>query len=156
MSSSKSNPIAMALSQVLEPEGFLKKASNWYSKAPEVIRMANLQKSIYGNQYYVNFGLWLNALGAAEFPKENQCHIGWRLGALSPRKEKLLASLLDLEKRMSDEDRVKALVDFIRKDSLLLQQCHSLEDIRRSAKAGNLPQHFLKADAKRLLGIPVD
>jgi hypothetical protein len=157
MASAKTNPVAAALAQALEPEGLRRKAGNWYLRAEDVIWVVNLQKSRYGNQYYVNFALWINALGTADLPKVNLCPIGWRLGAFRTRKEKLLSSLLDIDQRMPGAERIRALVEFIRADSLpVLKKCDSLDGIRQAIKTGSLPEYYLHVAAKRLLGIVVE
>lgn len=49
--------------------GFSKHSGSWYRDTDDVITVAELQKSQYGLQYYVNIALWLRPLGEAKTPK---------------------------------------------------------------------------------------
>jgi len=41
---------------ILKPNGFKKKGNYWRLDGDELIKIINLQKSQWGNQYYINFG----------------------------------------------------------------------------------------------------
>jgi hypothetical protein len=70
------------LGRVLVAAGFKNKGQSWYLDGTDSIVVLNLQKSDYDDKYYFNFGVWLKALGAAEFPKENHCHISARVDGI--------------------------------------------------------------------------
>src|SRR5438552_17336829 len=94
--------------------GFEKKSGNWYRRGEEVIAVSNLQKSQYAPRYYFNQGFWLRELGWERYPKPNECHVRLRLEGLLPTAEVRINELLDLEREMSDEQRMlelRALLD---------------------------------------------
>lgn len=97
--------IQQTVDRFCRSQGFEKKHGTWYSHAPEVIALTNLQKSQYGRQYYLNQAFWLNELGAAKYPKEWDCHVRSRLELLAPDAVQTLRRVLDLDSPISDEDR---------------------------------------------------
>ena len=74
--------IINAFDQNLRQAGFIKKGDSWYFSGTETTLVANLQKSNYGNQYYVNLAVYVKQFGEEQFPKEHKCHIRMRLDAL--------------------------------------------------------------------------
>jgi hypothetical protein len=100
--------------------GFEKKSGSWYRRADEVISVSNLQKSQYGQQYYLNQAFWLCQFGEERSPKESKCHIRARLGSLLPGQADAIGCLLDLDQPMSDEDRIEQLVGLLRERLLPL------------------------------------
>src|SRR3989337_1174480 len=94
----KVNPLLEALKILLKENRFKKKANRWYYHADETILVVNLQKSYYGDQYYINLGVWIKALvnedytkhfpvSDLNFPKEYECHISLRLADAALTKE---------------------------------------------------------------------
>ncbi len=59
--------------------GYKRKADTWYLYKSDFICVLNLQKSAWGNQYYINLCIYIKSNSGLEFPKEYQCHIRWRL-----------------------------------------------------------------------------
>ena len=76
------------INELFSEAGFEKKSNNWYWANNEVILVVNLQKSIYGMKFYLNFGIALKELGIEECPKEHKCHIRFRLSSIIPEKNK--------------------------------------------------------------------
>jgi hypothetical protein len=77
-------PIETLVASTLKSAGYKKKARTWWRTTPDSIQVVNLQKSPYGEQVYVNLGLYVRALGNEEFPPENRCHIRARLERVVP------------------------------------------------------------------------
>ena len=71
-----------ALAAVLKEAGFTMKGQSFFLDGQDTIVVLNLQKSDFDEQYYVNVGIWLKALGSTAFPAENKCHILARLTSL--------------------------------------------------------------------------
>lgn len=90
------NPLTLAITEVLQPMGFERKGNSWYHTTSEVIQVVNLQKSQYGAQYYVNCALWLRVIEEKTYPREEQCHIRQRLRSLTVDKI-YTDQLLDLD-----------------------------------------------------------
>lgn len=53
--------------------------SDWVRDFPELIQIANVQKSTLSGQYYVNLGIYLRTFGELKNPKEYQCQVRARL-----------------------------------------------------------------------------
>jgi len=49
------------LSEMLFPMGFKRKGNNWVINGDVMTKIVNLQKSQFGNLYYVNYGYILKA-----------------------------------------------------------------------------------------------
>ena len=77
----------------------------------------NLQKSQWGEQFYINLGIFLKALGNAKSPKENECHIRVRLSSLAEAREHL-DSALDVESELTDEERTQVIGTAVRNTAL--------------------------------------
>ena len=89
-------PLRLALADALGPAGFTRKSGSWFRRSDEVIEVVNLQRSQWGEPYYLNYALWLRALGELPFPGEHTCHVRWRAEDVMGR-DAPLARLLDLE-----------------------------------------------------------
>jgi len=76
------NVIQTTFDGFMKGAGFSKHSGSWYRDTDDVITVAELQKSQYGLQYYVNIALWLRPLGEAKTPKEQACHVRSRLSLL--------------------------------------------------------------------------
>ena len=77
-------PIEALVAPALKAAGYKKKARTWWRTTADSVQVVNLQKSPYGEQVYVNLGLYVRALGTEEFPPENRCHIQARLERVVP------------------------------------------------------------------------
>lgn len=58
---------------------YKRKTDTWYLQKSDFICVLNLQKSAWGNKYYINLGVYIKDDSSLDFPKEYQCHIRWRL-----------------------------------------------------------------------------
>jgi hypothetical protein len=131
---STADAVQTAAERFAREAGFTKKAGSWYRRQPETIALLQAQKSQWGRQYYLNVALWLLALGEAEHPKENQCHVRTRLARLLAADEAAaLERLLDLDKEAVD--REGELGELLRGRLLpLLDATGTLEDLRTSGR----------------------
>lgn len=82
-----------AVGEAFKNAGFSLRSDTWYLDAPETILIGNLQKSAFGDQYYLNLAVWLKVLGSLPFPKEHQSHVRVRATALVPGLPESLLSL---------------------------------------------------------------
>lgn len=76
------NPVKAAVAEAFAGAGFTKKSDTWYHETPEAVLLGNLQKSQFGEQYYLNLAVWMKAVGEAKWPKEHQAHVRLRVEAL--------------------------------------------------------------------------
>lgn len=58
--------------------GYQKKGNRHYKRNEEIILVVGKQKSLYGNDYYINYGLYLVPGGELKYPKEVQCDLSAR------------------------------------------------------------------------------
>lgn len=143
-----------ALGVPLKEAGFKKNADSWYFSNKDVVLLVNLQKSQYGNQYYVNGGIALKSLGAAEFVKEHLCHIRFRLTSLVSEEEgKKIESVFDLENEsLTDQQRTEEISTLVRNVALpILQECLSESDIVKTVKSGMLAKAMIHKQVKELV-----
>jgi hypothetical protein len=143
-----------ALGTPLAEAGFKRKSDTWYRGNDEVVLVVNLQKSQYGDQYYVNCGVALKSLGAVEFPKEHHCHIRFRLTAIvSDAKRKDIESVFDLENdSLSDQVRRGEVSKFIRSIALpILEGCSSRDGIIETIKSGKFVKAMVHKQVKDLI-----
>jgi hypothetical protein len=98
------NPLRLALEDALGPAGFQRKGDSWFRRTDEVVEIVNLQKSQYGPLYYLNYALWLRALGEEQFPREERCHVRMRADNIVSS-EAQLARLLDLRSDLGESER---------------------------------------------------
>ncbi|MCB9981965.1 MAG: DUF4304 domain-containing protein [Rhodospirillales bacterium] len=132
--------IREALSVPLEKAGFKKKSDTWYWGNDEVVLLLNLQKSQYGEQYYVNCGIGLKSLGAVDFPKENQGHIRFRLTTLADNEEsrKSIELLFDMESSPLYNQARQAKITHLIEELVLpiFQSCSSEVGVIKAVGAG--------------------
>ncbi|MDZ4865250.1 MAG: DUF4304 domain-containing protein [Gemmatimonadota bacterium] len=89
------NPIESAVAEAFKRASFAKKSDTWYREASEAVLLANLQKSQFGGQYFLNLAVWVKALGEAKWPKEHQAHVRLRADSFM---RSFPTELFDLEK----------------------------------------------------------
>lgn len=135
---------------ILKNEGFVRKSDSWYRDAEDAILVCNLQKSQYGEQYYVNLAVWLKALGEAAFPKENSCHIRVRLNALSPDDAK---NLFDLERsEIADSDREQGVSRVFKQFGLpLFARCSSHRDLENLIESDEMKKAMVHRRVRELI-----
>lgn len=106
------NIIEKILKKLLIAKGFKQKKNCWYIDLVETIALIDLQKSKWGNQYYINLAINLKSiLGTNLYPKENESHIRTRLTSLLSENEKLnLEKSLNLEDELYSEIQRKQLI----------------------------------------------
>ncbi|MES2822752.1 MAG: DUF4304 domain-containing protein [Pseudomonadota bacterium] len=143
-----------AINPALKSHGFKKKSSNWYLYKSEVVLVVNLQKSQYGNQFYINCAVLVKALLDLEFPQEEKCHIRFRLdsnGTDAP--ENRVKLLLDLENdSISDEDRKSELKKLITSYVLPhLEKCSTLSGITEMVNSEKFKGWAIRKNLKDLI-----
>jgi hypothetical protein len=149
--SKTTNPLKLALEESLVPAGFARNGDTWYRSATETVQVVNLQKSAWGEQYYLNVGLWFRALGEQAHPKEQHCHVRTRV-------EDLLADgsrtkdLLDLDVEMADVVRKEQFAGLVRSQLLpFFDECRTIDGVRPLYAAGRLSRSFIRKAARTLL-----
>jgi hypothetical protein len=146
--------IVDAINSVLKSHGFKKKSNNWYLGKDEVVLLVNLQKSQYGNQFYVNCAVLVKNLSDLEFPQEEKCHIRFRLDSNDTNvPEKRVESLLDLENDLiTEEDRTAELQKLITDYALPhLNKCSTLNGITEILSSGKFKGWAVRKNLQDLI-----
>jgi hypothetical protein len=147
--------LKQTIGDFLKPLGFKKKADSWYLSNAETLVVVNLQKSNFGEQYYINIGCvpisLKNEMGAT--PKEHQTPIRMRLEAVFPDWKTKIRAILDLEKELeAKETRKEQLTTILRELlALLLQRLSTLPSLRNAYKEGFFRSAAINRDAQDFL-----
>ena len=147
------NPIKTAFDDALKEAGFHKKSGTWYLEKEEVILVANLQKSQWGQQYYINLAIWLKRLEKNKFPKENECHIRLRAHSLSANDDEFFDIALDLEeKTLTPEVRYEKIRSILSENVIpFLYRCGSVREIKEEFQKGHLSNAMIRKEVKHIL-----
>jgi hypothetical protein len=143
-----------ALSKTLEKYDCRRKTNSWYCSNDETVIMVNLQKSQYGEQYYVNFGIALRQLVPEQFPKEQHCNIRFRLASVVPQAMQSECQLaFDLENNAySDKDRIAVVVSLVEGYGIpILLEGKSVASIAAAYKKKIIPEWAFSRKAIELL-----
>lgn len=136
----------------LEMAGFVKKGYSWYLKGNEVIVVANLEKidMFSWEQYAINIGFWLKALGNEEYPPYNHCHMYYRLERLFPLQRELI--LIGCSLTQSNDQILADLSNFINNQVLpFLIDCTDESMLRDLMLKGKLHGGLVRHEAKTYL-----
>ena len=140
-----------AVGSILSKKGFRKNGQSWILVGEDATVVINLQKYEYDKLYFVNFGIWLNALGLKKIPAENHCHIRDRLEYLFPDNRDLIVSAFEIN---SNNDDIPALKEFLELEVWpFCRQCLSLEGIRELVQKGRFTTSLIRAEARPLLSL---
>lgn len=96
------------LDEIFIPLGFKRKGNNWTFNGDELSKIVNLQKSNYGNSFYINYGYIIKGLELT-----TTTHVGNRLASTEKKEQKRITDLLDLENSIYREDRLSELKRFV-------------------------------------------
>jgi hypothetical protein len=104
------NELINKITELNTAHGFLKKSNKWICVKQEITKVIHLQKSSFGNKFYLNFGFILNEVdlhGAEE-------HISDGIKTIIDSVDGGIVDVFDLENNMSDTDRSFAIASIIR------------------------------------------
>lgn len=138
--------------EVFSGSGFAKKGQRWFLPGKDAIVVVNLQKSDFAENFYVNIGIWLRALGESEFPQENHCQIQVRLGSLFAEHVSLIDKACSLE--LAEQSDIDELLTILRER--LVPFCRlslTLEGLRQHAEAKLFVGALIFKQARDLLEI---
>ena len=137
------NPIKLGIDSSLRSEGFQHKPGTWYREQEESVLVVNLQKSNFGEQYYINLGVLLKGSQGAPVrlpPKEHECQVRLRVEAATPLEEQALTALLNLEDRSIEAGERERRVQALMAEQALpfLLQCSTRAGIQQAHQDGKL------------------
>jgi hypothetical protein len=129
---SSQKAIRQAIGSMLRDKGFRQKGDSWYLESREVISLVQLQRSSWGEQYYVNLGVAARAMLPNAPLKEHQCHIRARLDDLVPNKTELSRHLDFDDGSQPPEHKISYIVRMIEEYAVpFLRSLMTLDSLRR-------------------------
>jgi hypothetical protein len=151
----KANVIKDTLGAVLKEVGFRRKGSDWFLDTDDAVLVVNLQKSNFGDQYYVNLAIWLRALGDATMPKEQQCHVRTRVTALDLDRQRYWETeVFNLEADLPDAERGTLIRSLMETKVLpFLLRCGTLSGLKEAQRKGQLRGAAIMARAQPFLEV---
>lgn len=97
------------LDGIFIPIGFKRKGNNWVINGKEVNKIINLQKSQYGNVYYLNYDYIINCLPLHGW----KTHVNNQLASTDKDVQNRIKELLNLENNIEPRDRFFELEQLI-------------------------------------------
>lgn len=139
------------LNETLAPIGFKKKGNFWVKNDLSITKIVNLQKSQFSNSFYINYGYIINTLPLGN----NMMHIFNGLSSIDNKENERIKELLNLENKISSEQRTKELKQIILKTLILNFQLIQTEDdlLNELKKRSNL--NDIPLIVKKHFGLPV-
>lgn len=130
---------------------FVRKGQSWYLDGQDAIVVFNLQKSDWADEYFINIGIWLKALGQSRYPSVHDCHLSFRLEGLFREEQKLIREGASLER--GDTSAVKDLSNFIASSVVpFLRECTDNRNLRTYMANGRFRSGLIRKDARLALG----
>lgn len=124
----KNKILESILSELLIPNGFKKKGNYWLINGNELTKIVHLQKSQFGNSFYINFGYIINSIPLNGL----SMHIFQQVSSLDEKERNRIMELLNLDNDISETVRIDEL-DHILRSKLVdkMKSINSLDDIRK-------------------------
>jgi len=146
----KRDPIASELDGLLEEAGFVRKKQAWYLRGREVTAFAELQRSQWGPEVYLNLAAWVQLIEPCEWPRGDRAHLRLRLGTIVPAN-----SDVEVESTPGRAAVVGGSTDFreLVRDIAIptLRSWTSIEGIRRADQSGALVRALVDRRVRDLL-----
>ena len=113
------------LDEIFIPLGFKRKGNSWVKNEDILTKLINLQKSNYGNFFYINYGFIIKGLVLT-----TTNHVGNRLAANNNVKQKRITDLLDFDTDIPKDQRLSELKRIINdKIVIKIQSINNEEDL---------------------------
>lgn len=135
----------------MKPHNFRKKGNTWYRVMSGLTQIVNLQKSAYGDYYYINIGICIHDLSKSDYVPENQCDLRARANELLPDLSDKITELLQNSKSVADS-KLRASLSCVIEDLIkLMDKCDSVNALREQLQQGNLGMMAITVKARKLL-----
>ncbi|MNE53662.1 hypothetical protein D3C80_1484010 [compost metagenome] len=133
------------LDNIFIPLNFKRKGNNWVLNDKEITKIINLQKSQYGNVYYLHYDYIINSLPL----NKRKVHIDNQLGSSDKEEQKYIQALLNLENDIDQTERLFRLDKLIHEKIVSqMKSVQSEEDLLRLLQERTflytIPPHVLK------------
>jgi hypothetical protein len=140
-----------AFGDAMKVVGFARKGQSWFKNGGDSTVVLNLQKSDFDDKYYVNFGVWLKALGDVAFPSENKCHIQARLTSLFPEHSEMIDRACKLA---SGANEVAELMAFLTEEfAPFCDDCLRIDGLQARFSNGKFKKALIMKPARDLLTV---
>lgn len=96
------------LDEIFTPLGYKRHTNNWTSNGEEIAKVVNLQKSRYGNAFYINYGYIIRHLELSTIT-----HVENRLASMDKSEQKRITELLNLDVYVDAGKRLAELKECI-------------------------------------------
>ena len=122
------------------PCGFKRKGRHWILDSDSIVKMVNLQKSNFGNKFYVNYGYIIKALPLGNL----KMHFYKRLGSKNISEGNRISQIFDLESEMPEDRRIAEinhllLERLIREIKAIDSENDVRDELMRSSSASQIP-----------------
>ena len=105
---------ASRLAPMFKAKGFRKTSATWRRDCDRLTQVFNIQKSQWGDQFYLNLGIYLRGLGNESRPTEYRCHVRCRAERLLEDEElQTLRECLDFDTPLDREKRYLQLEEIV-------------------------------------------
>jgi hypothetical protein len=133
---------------------FRKSGPNWHRDINSLIQVLNIQKSQWGDQFYINVGIYLKDLGNETRPTEYRCHVRCRADALLDGEEYFSFNrLLNFDEPVPLAERYKELRRLIAKSALTWFDVNSTKEaLARTLQSRGTRGFFILAGVSNCLG----
>jgi hypothetical protein len=138
-----------SIAKPLNKAGLRRRKKTWYLDGEQVLVVVNFEflTLILDQQYVINIGFWLKALGEPDHPPYYDCHLYYRIESLFPEhREFLLTSSSLIE---TNVELVNELAEFI-DDTLIpfLKECTQEKKLREMMAQGLLNGGLVMKEAR--------
>jgi Domain of unknown function (DUF4304) len=127
----KKNDIVRIIDPLLKNEGYVRKGSSWYKDVATMSPFLNLQKSRWGEQYFISLNVVLKHLLQKE---KFSHHVAIRF---EPLVGDDVVKIFDLENELKDGDREAEIINVVKTIMPTLKQFESAEGIKEVVKKYN-------------------
>lgn len=139
-----------AIAQPLERAGFIKRGQSWHFAGKDAQVVFNVEKSDWSEEYHLHAGIWLHALGQADFPEYFLCHLYYPAESLLPEQEELILTATDLNE--SSQELLSRLAEMIEGQLVpLLRDLTDEAHLRLLFAQGRLDDGLVRREAREYL-----
>lgn len=130
------NVVVDIIKEVLENKGFKKQKSFWVMETDELEKCVQIQKSDFGNQYYLNYAFIIKNLELNNLV----FHVYKRIGGNKLISQEHVRELFDTESSIGNLKRKSELIELIEDQIIsLFDRINSENDLKNEIKSwGNL------------------
>lgn len=133
----------------LADEGWSRRGKAAFFRGEDAIINVNVQKSAFDQQRFINLGIWLLALGDADYPSHSECHLQFRLERVFDGLARDVAIATDASR--SDSSGLEDLKTALERVEPDLRKLANIDELRRLASEGLLTKGLVRKEARALL-----